>query len=780
MRRKPAPGAPSAALPLLAAGLLGASWAGGCRQAGYTRVDEGVYVARAVPGLERAGEQISTARREARGGAAPAAPLPELSVVVDPSTGLGPESFRIRVEEKSIRVEGGGPAGAFYGGLEVARRIREGRAPSTLALERAEPLLPLRLARVGAGLPGLSAEPRAADWKEVLDRLAAARFNVLVARCGQVFPALVRLARFPKAFEGADGDAEGRRAAFRELLAAAEERNLRLVLVLEDSRPPAAFQKHYGVSAADAATMASLEHAYLRECIAELLRAFPRLRGVGPARGALEGLRRPEAEELLGAGFAEGLKTSGGKATLYIEAEADAVLSGASFPAGVEVLREVSLPLVVSQTGGEERGARAAPGLVARFPREVLAPAWPEPSWCQQVSRSCRAAAFGGIAVNVFPRLSSGAAAGAPRPDFERESLFAACLGLSSFEPGLEEGGWALLWRDAAKDRADALRAASAALAGAWPELARFRGGPAWSPLTGRETGSGEGEIRDADPFLSVVELALSRCADPRYATVLEAVAYERAGSPAGPERVLPLAVADGLLSRAGECRARLGTGSPGVPPPIAGFADLAAVEIGALSDLVEHHGRRIRAAVHLLRHAAGLGGAREAALGEAQRAVECWRRAASGAALLREGPLAGIFPDLGRLAAAVEADLRLVASVKTDPIGFQAAATFSGAAAGRLPADFDFRSLRGVLDLGASVLDVPPAGLLEESQHFEAEDFHGAWARRAEVAGFSGEGYVSSGASGKPAALPMRLRLRAEKPGTVHVWVRALAGGGS
>jgi hypothetical protein len=753
----------------------------GCRQFGFTRVGDGVYIAGSNPAIERAGEEISTARKQARGNDPANSALPDLSVAINPSAGLGPEDFRILVEDKAIRVEGGGPAGAYYGGLEVARRIREGRSTPSIVLPRSTPGFPFRAVRAGIDLPGLSSKPAAGDWRTFIDRVAAGRFNALILSCDDCFPALVRLARFPKAFEGLDRDGAARQKVFRELLAYAEERNVRLLLVPAVLRAPQPFLRSYGTPGADEASRESLSQSFLRECITELLRSYPQLLGVGVSNDSLVGRPAAKVDDFVRNVHVEGIRASGRSATLFVASDVSSLLAklGSS---GVEVLREVNL--TPSLAAVDARGApvgNATAKLCGRLPLQSLFPSWPTPERCAAILDAARTVTPNGFTIDLF---SSSASVAQGSYLLEREGLLAACFGLSASQPPLEPASWAAMWGDSARAQSDALLQAARACAEIWPELARFHGGPSWSPLTLNEAGgAADGkDLRDDQPFLSIVELVFSPSGHPGYLNIPDSIALEAKKQVPAQSLRAPLDAAGDMLAQSTAALNALATRAAetggGLPPASIGFASAAATEIEAVARLGEFHARRIRAGVFLLRHAAGISdGARAEAIAEMDRAAASWSLAEEAFTRLRSACPGGSFPDLKSGGAGIKEDLRLVRAVKSDPIGFQASPLWLEARSPSAP--FDFRALRGFVDLGASVLNSPPVELLDDSQLFEAEDFSGTWSLAKDISGYSGKGYASSGAAGERSSIPLTLRLRVKEPALVHVWVKSLVGGG-
>lgn len=761
------------------AALLAALLAAGCNPFGMRKVSEGVYVSSgSTPTLDRAGAQISTARRELQSNVVSNVPLPELSVSVNTTAGLGLEDFRIVVEEKSIRVEGGGPAGALYGGHELARRVREGRPLSGLAVAHASPKFPLRIARTGLDLPGLSARPAAIDWGAFLDSLASARFNTLLASAGDSFPSLVRLARFPKAFAGLDEDAVRRIAGFKELLALADGRNIRLIVSLKELLIPAGFSRSYA-GGKEEHSSSPLSRSYLKECISEFLQAYPQVRGVEVTAESLAGVPPGDVDEFARAVFVEGLRASGADATLYISADAAPLLKRINMP-GIEVIREVEL----GPSPGAPPADKSSELASGRIERRALSPSWSSPAWCIAFLEKARKTTPGAFSVDLF---DSSASAGGSPPLFKGESLAALSFGLSAFEPPFEDASWTAWWKDMAGGSGAPLIEAVGAASAVWPELARFHGGLPWSPLTACEAstlGPRAGELRDAAPYVSLLEWIFSRAGHPDSMTIPELVTSEARKEDPNPKRRTPLETADEMLFSSAACLAALDRVSERLSidndnAVSLDFAAAAAMELEAFAHLGAFHARRIRTGVFLLRHAAGVGStAREDALAEVRTAVASWSSAEKAFSKLRtEFPGAGKFPDLKSFAKDIEADEAMVGALRSDPIGFRASPLFS--AGSPFPSDFDFRSLRCFLDLGVGLLDCPAAELLEENQIFEAEKFAGTWNVLSERAGYSGTGYASSGAKGDRAKLPLTLRLNVRSPVTANVWVRALAGGG-
>jgi hypothetical protein len=760
---------PSTSIGIIAAGICA-----GCAGSGYVRVSEDVYIPRAVPSLELAAKEISSAREGIRSGEPAGSPQPQLSIAVNPLSGLEPEQFRILVSEGSVEVEGGGAAGAFYGALEAAGRIREG---VQLALPRAGPRVARRIIRSSIDVPGLSTRPGSTDWPALLDRLASARWNTLAVPCGNPFPWLVRLSRFPKAFDAPGREAGARAPALRKVLQAAAERNIGLLIMPADLQAPDSFFRAYAAGREDRAPGSSLSKAYMRECVAEVLRAYPEITGIAVTADAIAWAPPGKAEEIVRAVFLEGIRASGRKAFLLISAAAAPLVGKLAVPSDIEVIEETDLPpsLLLSAEPPRPQAAGSGPAPCGRLPLPLLLASPPLLDASALWVGRAAAAAPKAILLDLFDaRVLSG-----KDVLLRRESFTAACLGLSAFEPGLREASWRLLWEEAFGPGSRSLLEPVKAVSDVWAELAlSHRAERGWSPFTATESAGAQRGLglRDGNPFVSIVELALSPSGDPGRASTAETVALEARGGSIASGRRTPLDAAAFMIERSEAAVDALesAAASAGTGPESA-----LALEVEGAAHLGAYHARRIRASVFLLQHVAGIGGdARGDAGREASRALASWEAAEAAFGKLRQlFPAVERFPDLASLRSEAEGDLKTVEEARADPIGFRASPLFTVPLP--LADSFDFERVRGFLHLGTGFLDQPSVPVTEDGQVFEAEEFTGTWKVLREVAGFSGTGCISSVAAAQRAPAGMVLRVAIPRPGTFHVWVRGLAGGG-
>lgn len=127
--------------------------------------------------------------------------------------GMGPQAFRIRREgDRVIRVVGGDPLGAMYGGLDLAEMIRLGGRLDAVVEKARKPCLLHRGLKYNIPFDargpsyddtGTSAQktiPVVWDfefWREFLDTMARNRYNVLTLWTCHPFPGIVNLPKYP-------------------------------------------------------------------------------------------------------------------------------------------------------------------------------------------------------------------------------------------------------------------------------------------------------------------------------------------------------------------------------------------------------------------------------------------------------------------------------------------------------------------------------------------------------------------------------------------------------
>ena len=268
--------------------------------------------------------------------------------------GGAPESFRVQVSgegtARAIRIEGADAAGAMYGAMDVAETIRLGGTAAVKNLEKS-PHLRVRGVKFNAPLdartpsytdPSDAAQKNIATmwdasfWRELIDRLARDRYNLVSLWSLHPFPSLVKVPEYPDVAPadvqrskvawkelytlqamGLDtpeilGNTETLRrmtiddkiAFWREVLRYGKSRNVNFAIITWN-----VFTNGIDPTRGLPATMTSdATTDYFRRSVAALLRTYPDLAGVGVTAGEnMVGATAPEKEAWLAKTYGQGV-----------------------------------------------------------------------------------------------------------------------------------------------------------------------------------------------------------------------------------------------------------------------------------------------------------------------------------------------------------------------------------------------------------------------------------------------------------------------------------------
>lgn len=227
-----------------------------------------------------------------------------------PTNDLGPQAYALHTTTQpdiSYWVQGGDVVGAMYGGFQIAEHIHEQGFDGRYATQEAPCLLhrgmklnlPLdrRIPTYVGRWTSNSAKqaiPHVWDiafWKTLIDQQARNRYNVLSVWVHHPFPALVKLADYPKVclprIEGFDGfikewSHEQRVAFWREVMRYAHDRGMKFYFFnwnihLEHARD------QYANLTEDPKNSATIDYMY--KSMRALLETYPELDGFGITSG---------------------------------------------------------------------------------------------------------------------------------------------------------------------------------------------------------------------------------------------------------------------------------------------------------------------------------------------------------------------------------------------------------------------------------------------------------------------------------------------------------------
>ena len=195
------------------------------------------------------------------------------------------EAFSISVGSgRRIIIAGHDPAGAMYGGLEAAEQIALA-GPESVTASHSQPFLAMRQYKYN--LPGVRDGHEyfhtEAYWRSLFDLLARARFNSIGFWHSHPFQYMIEYKQFPEAAVLTPEQTQRNIKTFTMIFKLAYERNIDTYLINWNIHLPKPFAKAHGIP--DAGHDSPLVRAYMRYCITQTLRTYPRLIGLGVCAG---------------------------------------------------------------------------------------------------------------------------------------------------------------------------------------------------------------------------------------------------------------------------------------------------------------------------------------------------------------------------------------------------------------------------------------------------------------------------------------------------------------
>jgi hypothetical protein len=216
----------------------------------------------------------------------PAESRASVRIAIDPARApQKAEGYRLQATGSGIKVFGHDAAGAMYGTLDLARRIRTDQRPPANLDETGAPSLSLRgvcvfLMKLGTyDYPVTPQEfPFFYDrklWLEYLDYLAANRFNYIAFWNGHPFDYFVRLPKYPEAQDGMEpGLLEKNHEMLMWLGKEAEKRNIWLMFQFYNIHTSVYFKKAHQTQYKND-TPTPLLADYTGYCIERFVSEFP-------------------------------------------------------------------------------------------------------------------------------------------------------------------------------------------------------------------------------------------------------------------------------------------------------------------------------------------------------------------------------------------------------------------------------------------------------------------------------------------------------------------------
>lgn len=247
---------------------------------------------------------------------------------------LGKEAYSIKVEASSISITGGDETGLIYGSLSIAEDLGNEVALQKIKSKAESPKLPFRAIkydmpwdtyRHSYALDLHSETCKDVNyWRAFLDMMAENRLNVLSLWNLHPYVYMIKPKNFPEASPWNDTEMKQWQTLFHSIFSMAKERGIDTYVIPFNIFVSPEFAKAHNVA------MDNLDHhffvngdtseivkRYTRECVAQLLREYPDLSGMGLTLGeGMGGMTPQQREDWMKATIIEGMKLAGRKSKL--------------------------------------------------------------------------------------------------------------------------------------------------------------------------------------------------------------------------------------------------------------------------------------------------------------------------------------------------------------------------------------------------------------------------------------------------------------------------------
>ncbi len=239
-------------------------------------------------------------------------PAFEIRTTID-SVQLEPESFQISIENKTVTVTGGDATGVMYGLFDIREQLESGQ--KTIKSRRESPAVPFRAIkfnlpwmsyRTGEALQLHSETVRDTNyWHEFLDMMAENRFNKLTLWSQHPFHLMVKTQKYPEACGYSDEQMAGWKKFWEYIFREAKNRGIETYIVNWNIFVSPEFAKAHGVAEYSIkndyfitqGNTSEIVKDYMRECVREVIDAYPDLTGLAISLGEGMGGMTPEERE---------------------------------------------------------------------------------------------------------------------------------------------------------------------------------------------------------------------------------------------------------------------------------------------------------------------------------------------------------------------------------------------------------------------------------------------------------------------------------------------------
>ena len=231
------------------------------------------------------------------------APGQRAGIVVSIDPALGPDGYRQVNSREGLTISGGDERGAMYGVLDGAEQVRMGTPWNKIGDRTVKAQFPFRAIKFNLPWAAYRTSPVIEQhdatcrdpkfWEAFLDMMAENRFNVLTLWSLHPFHYMVRLKSFPEASSFTDAELAQWQTLWRGIFAMAKERGIETYLVNWNIFVSPEFARAHNVARwsenwrhiGPDAENSEIVVRYTREVVAQVLREYPDLTGLGITLG---------------------------------------------------------------------------------------------------------------------------------------------------------------------------------------------------------------------------------------------------------------------------------------------------------------------------------------------------------------------------------------------------------------------------------------------------------------------------------------------------------------
>lgn len=241
-----------------------------------------------------------------------------------------PESFKIIIKDKILKIYAGSPVGIMYGLLDIREQGEQGN--KKLVEKKVSPAVHFRAIKFN--LPWTSyRNGKALDihkdvcrdlkfWESFLDMMVENRFNALSLWSQHPFPLMVKTEKYPEACGLTDAELADWQQFWNGLFAMAKERGIETYMVNWNIHVSPEFAKFHNVALycienefnTTKTDTSEIIKDYTRETIKTVIDTYPNLTGIGTSLSeAMQGMSPDEKEQWIEDTYLEGMKMASRK-----------------------------------------------------------------------------------------------------------------------------------------------------------------------------------------------------------------------------------------------------------------------------------------------------------------------------------------------------------------------------------------------------------------------------------------------------------------------------------